>query len=291
MIYFLLLIGLVTLVFAIQLGRKWHIVRAYKILTGKSEQEEMMAIREREMKDSLLTDTEKLNKVRGNKKDTSGVTAITLNEKTESTSQENLVDEDVFVEARRKHMEKLRKSQESETHWKNSNTSDGATGVLIPDDFEDDEDLNVSENTLNSENLTPEQSIELKDKENKPQKVESESFYYEEEIEPIEDVKTSDETDNERMFQTTILAGTDVDLSEPNEFNIEKVKAEQDENATLYDSHGEATGVLLDEDELEDLNNSEDSNSTILVNELEILDRDVEVVKRLGAYKRLKETL
>ena len=270
----LLLIGVVSLFLCIRLTRKWHIIRAYKILTGKSQQEDLMAIRESEIN---------LQNKSKNKSKTSGTTSITLNERTESIdshTDDSVVMEDVFDEARRRHIEdvnaKLSQTGSTKTRSDTDNIP-SPTSVLIEESSEMDED----------DFLSPEATSIIEEAED---------------IENLEDIshnpepQTKEEDFSIPVSATSIMEEEPQDIQEPVQETVQEQQldtsgSEQAEDATFYQSDGQQTGVLLDEEELKSVTNSEvkstgenDNSDTIL--ETKILSSD-----HFGAIKRLKETL
>ena len=270
----LLLIGVVSLFLCIRLTRKWHIIRAYKILTGKSQQEDLMAIRESEIN---------LQNKSKNKSKTSGTTSITLNERTESIdshTDDSVVMEDVFDEARRRHIEdvnaKLSQTGSTKTRSDTDNIP-SPTSVLIEESSEMDED----------DFLSPKATSIIEEAED---------------IENLEDIshnpepQTKEEDFSIPVSATSIMEEEPQDIQEPVQETVQEQQldtsgSEQAEDATFYQSDGQQTGVLLDEEELKSVTNSEvkstgenDNSDTIL--ETKILSSD-----HFGAIKRLKETL
>ena len=266
----LLLIGVVSLFLCIRLTRKWHIIRAYKILTGKSQQEDLMAIRESEIN---------LQNKSKNKSKTSGTTSITLNERTESIdshTDDSVVMEDVFDEARRRHIEdvnaKLSQTGSTKTRSDTDNIP-SPTSVLIEESSEmDEEDF-----------LSPEATSIIEEAED---------------IENLEDISHNPEPQTKEEEFSIPVSATSIMEEEPQymqepvqEQQLDTSGSEQAEDATFYQSDGQQTGVLLDEEELKSVTNSEvkstdenDNSDTIL--ETKILSSDY-----FGAVKRLKETL
>ena len=263
----LLLIGVVSLFLCIRLTRKWHIIRAYKILTGKSQQEDLMAIRESEIN---------LQNKSKNKSKTSGTTSITLNERTESIdshTDDSVVMEDVFDEARRRHIEDVnaKLSQTGSTKMRSdTDNPPSPTSVLIEESSEmDEEDF-----------LSPEATSIMEDPED---------------IDNIDDTLNNPEPQTKEEEFSIPVSATSIMEEEP-QYMQEPVQEQQldtsgSEDATFYQSDGQQTGVLLDEEELKSVTNSEvkstgenDNSDTIL--ETKILSSDY-----FGAIKRLKETL
>ena len=270
----LLLIGVVSLFLCIRLTRKWHIIRAYKIITGKSQQEDLMAIRESEIN---------LQNKSKNKSKTSGTTSITLNERTESIdshTDDSVVMEDVFDEARRRHIEdvnaKLSQTGSTKTRSDTDNIP-SPTSVLIEESSEMDED----------DFLSPEATSIIEE---------------DEDIENLDVIshnpepQTKEEDFSIPVSATSIMEEEPQDIQEPVQETVQEQQldtsgSEQAEDATFYQSDGQQTGVLLDEEELKSVTNSEvkstgenDNSDTIL--ETKILSSD-----HFGAIKRLKETL
>lgn len=266
----LLLIGAVSLFLCIRLTRKWHIIRAYKILTGKSQQEDLMAIRESEIN---------LQNKSKNKSKTSGTTSITLNERTESIdshTDDSVVMEDVFDEARRRHIEdvnaKLSQTGSTKTRSDTDNIP-SPTSVLIEESSEMGED----------DFLSPEATSIIEE---------------DEDIENLDVIshnpepQTKEEDFSIPVSATSIMEEELQYMQEPvQEQQLDTSGSEQVEDATFYQSDGQQTGVLLDEEELKIVTNSEvkstgenDNSDTIL--ETKILSSDY-----FGAVKRLKETL
>ena len=266
----LLLIGVVSLFLCIRLTRKWHIIRAYKILTGKSQQEDLMAIRESEIN---------LQNKSKNKSKTSGTTSITLNERTESIdshTDDSVVMEDVFDEARRRHIEDVnaKLSQTGSTKMRSdTDNTPSPTSVLIEESSEmDEEDF-----------LSPEATSIIEEAED---------------IENLEDISHNPEPQTKEEEFSIPVSATSIMEEEPQymqepvqEQQLDTSGSEQAEDATFYQSDGQQTGVLLDEEELKIVTNSEvkstgenDNSDTIL--ETKILSSDY-----FGAVKRLKETL
>ena len=266
----LLLIGVVSLFLCIRLTRKWHIIRAYKILTGKSQQEDLMAIRESEIN---------LQNKSKNKSKTSGTTSITLNERTESIdshTDDSVVMEDVFDEARRRHIEdvnaKLSQTGSTKTRSDTDNIP-SPTSVLIEESSEmDEEDF-----------LSPEATSIIEEAED---------------IENLEDISHNPEPQTKEEEFSIPVSATSIMEEEPQymqepvqEQQLDTSGSEQAEDATFYQSDGQQTGVLLDEEELKSVTNSEVKSTGENDNSDTILETKILSLDHFGAVKRLKETL
>ena len=266
----LLLIGVVSLFLCIRLTRKWHIIRAYKILTGKSQQEDLMAIRESEIN---------LQNKSKNKSKTSGTTSITLNERTESIdshTDDSVVMEDVFDEARRRHIEDVnaKLSQTGSTKMRSdTDNTPSPTSVLIEESSEmDEEDF-----------LSPEATSIIEEAED---------------IENLEDISHNPEPQTKEEEFSIPVSATSIMEEEPQymqepvqEQQLDTSGSEQAEDATFYQSDGQQTGVLLDEEELKIVTNSEVKSTGENDNSDTILETKILSLDHFGAVKRLKETL
>lgn len=274
----LLLIGVVSLFLCIRLTRKWHIIRAYKILTGKSQQEDLMAIRESEIN---------LQNKSKNKSKTSGTTSITLNERTESIdshTEDSVVMEDVFDEARRRHIEDVnaKLSQTGSTKMRSdTDNTPSPTSVLIEESSEiDEEDF-----------LSPEATSIMED----PGDIDNidDTLNNAEPVNQVEDTQKQEEDFSIPVSATSIMdEESEQTPQKPDTQNVsDTTGSEQAEDATFYQSDGQQTGVLLDEEELNIVTNSEVKSTGENDNSDTILETKILSLDHFGAVKRLKETL
>ena len=268
----LIIIGLVALVFAIKLGRKWHILKAYKILTGKSEQEELMAIRARETQTSTTTNLTSSPK---SKSTTSNITAITLNEKTSSLEDtDETIMEDVFEEARRKHYEQTPDVPfdmlDNDISNRDPEKHGSATTILVEDTGE------LDQNSYPQDDFVPYQPTDILEEEEEPQPQPQDDFV---------------------PYQPTDI------LEEEEEPQPQDVKPELKPSTTSdygdYEQGNGATSMLIDESSSGVLNSpiletkqiDPDEDTLLHDKGSEISTQEIKITSRLGAIHELKDIL